>query len=255
MQVEFVGPPGAGKTTIVKGLREADCSGRLPLVSYDEYQSMNREFGEKSIMKLNRLARWTTLLRYGIRRARFSLAIAALCLMHGRPMIRRSRKAQKVLAHTLFAERLETRCPGRVVVHHDGFTQCLWSMLIDSGSLRGARLIRFVMQHYYERFRPLLVVLRADDELVTSRVFSRVSKGRFNRDSSALRRAEFGRWLDYHRQLLGFLPSALELLPFEADAPSEDLARRIVGELEKAWEHEADTLIEARAGGPWTQHV
>ncbi len=236
MFVEFVGSPGAGKTTIMKRLGELLQDTQLPLVSFDEYQRMNRKFGEKSIMKKWRFARWIALAPLCWRRPKLMAGVTLLALMHGRPMLRRVRKAQKVLAHVMFVERLQARYPEKIVAHHDGFTQCLWSMLIDSRALRGRRMIQSIMRDYYGEFQPLLVALEADDALVTSRVFARTSRGRFNENSSEVRRAEFGHWLEYHRELMSFLPRDLNIYRFDASAPSDTVARLVLDALAKAQE-------------------
>ncbi len=56
-------------------------------------------------------------------------------------------------------------CPDKVCVHHDGFTQCLWSTLIDSRALRGRGMIHSIMRDYYGRVRPRLILLEIDDEM------------------------------------------------------------------------------------------
>lgn len=247
MRVEFVGPPGAGKSTVAQHLSEVDFAAPLHLLSFDDYQSINLDYGEKSIMQMPRVARWAILARFALRRPKLTLAVAGLIFLHGRPLLRRGRKAQRVLAHFIFAERLEARFADWVVVHHDGFTQCLWSTVIDSGSLRGKGLIRFAMRQYYDRFRTRLIVFEASDELVAGRVFTRVSRGRFNRESSEVRKAEFGRWLGYHRELRDLLPEDLEKIPIDADSTPRDLALGIAVELEKFWEDEIGTTAEVNA--------
>ena len=65
------------------------------------------------------------------------------------------------------------------------------------------------MRDFYSSIPARILVLEVDDTTVAQRVFGRTSKGRFNKDSSPLRRAEFGRWLDYYRELVALLPENL----------------------------------------------
>lgn len=228
MIVEIVGPPGVGKTTIAAGLDELARSSALPLLSFADYQAMDREFGEAAIMKKQRVGRWATLAPLAWRRPRLFFPVVLLTLLHGRPLLRRGRKAQRLLAHTLFTERLQARCPGRIVVHHDGFTQCLWSTLIDSRSLRGKAMIASILRGYYERVQPKIILLEVGDERAASRVFGRTSKGRFNRDSPPRRRKEFERWLAYHRALVALLPASLAATRIDAAIPAPALAEAVL---------------------------
>jgi hypothetical protein len=209
MIVELVGPPGAGKTTLAEEFDRLGPRPDVPLLAFREYQAIDREMGETAIMKLGRMAYWRTIGPVCLRRPGLAFSLAVLILLHGRPFKHRGRKARRVLAHVLFTERLLEHFPDRVVIHHDGFTQCIWSMLIDSQRLRGRWLIRWIMRNFYGSVCARILVLAIDDTTVSKRVFARTSKGRFNRNSSPSRRAEFGRWLDYHRELVALLPENL----------------------------------------------
>ncbi len=231
MIVEIVGPPGVGKTTIAAQLDNLPRDQEVPLLSFAEYQLLDREIGEAAIMKKGRIERWLTLAPLCWRRPRLVGSMVMLTLMHGRPFLRRARKAQRLLAHTLFTERLQARFPEKVVVHHDGFMQCLWSTLIDSQSLRGRAMIRSIMRDYHQRVQPRLILLEIDDALAASRVFERTSKGRFNRDSSPKQRSEFGRWLGYHRELVSLLPAAFDVTRIAASAAPDMLAQQVFNAL------------------------
>jgi hypothetical protein len=153
--------------------------------------------------------------------------------LHGRPFRRRARKAERLIAHAFFTERLQARYPDQICIHHDGFIQCLWSTVIDSRKLRAQEMIRSVMQDYYARVRPKMILLEFDDALATSRVFGRTSTGRFNRDSSPKQKAEFERWLGAYRELVSLLPKDLDMTRINAEAPPEFVAEQVLGVLRK----------------------
>jgi thymidylate kinase len=229
MIVELVGPPGAGKTTLAETLDRLVPPRGVPFLTFEEYRSLDREMGEAAIMKLDRWPFWRAIGPVCWRRPRLAFSLAVLTLLHGPPFKRRARKARRVLAQILFTERLIERLPDQVVVYHDGFTQCIWSMLIDSPRLRGRRLIRQMMRDFYGSLPLRVLVLEVDDTTVAKRVFGRTSKGRFNKDSSPLRRAEFGRWLDYYRELVGLLPENLASSRIDASSDPDALAAAALG--------------------------
>jgi hypothetical protein len=224
MIVEFVGLPGAGKTTLAKEFDRLDPRPGAPFLAFEEYQALKIEMGEIAIMRLGRTAFWRAIGPVCLRRPGLAFSLAVLTVLHGRPFKRRARKARRVLAHVLFTERLVEHFPDRIVVHHDGFTQAIWSMVIDSRRLRGQRLIRLAMRNFYGSIPVRILILEIDDTTVVKRVFGRTSKGRFNTNSSPSRRAEFGRWLDYHRELVKLLAENLAVSRIDASCDPAALA-------------------------------
>ena len=240
MIVEIVGSPGLGKTTTAARLDDlvVEPDVDLPLLSFSDYRKLDREIGEAAIMRKWWFVRWWTLAPMCWRHPRLVLSVAMLTLLHGRPFGRRVRKAQRLIAHAFFTEKLLVSYPDRICIHHDGFMQCLWSMVIDSRNLRGHEMIRSVIHDYYARVRPKMILLQVDDALAKSRVFGRISTGRFNRDSSPKQRAEFERWLDYYRELVSLLPKDLDMTRIDADAPPPVVAEQVMSALRNRFNRE-----------------
>jgi len=224
MIVELVGLPGAGKTTLAEELDRLDPRPGAPFLAFEEYQALKIEMGEIAIMRLGRMAFWRAIGPVCLRRPGLAFSLAVLTVLHGPPFKRRARKARRVLAHVLFTERLLEHFPDRIVIHHDGFTQGIWGMVIDSRRLRGHRLIRWAMRNFYGSIPVRILILEIDDTTVVKRVFGRTSKGRVNTNSSPSRRAEFGRWLDYHRELVMLIPENLAVSRIDASCDPAALA-------------------------------
>lgn len=226
MIFELIGPPGAGKSTTAATMGPFFIAGDRRFMPHDEYAALDRWAGEAAIMKRSWLGRWWQLAPVIATHPRLSFDLLRLTGLHGKPFLRRLRKAQRALAHFHFAEQLDAAFPDRVIVLHDGFVQCLWSLVIESKSLRGLDLLERFIGEYYGTLDPVLVVLQIDDTSATQRVFDRVSTGRFNRESQPSARARFPEWLDYHRTIVGLLPKGLVVHAIDANASGEAVALR-----------------------------
>lgn len=229
--VELVGRPGSGKTSTARAalalLQERGLA-VVPFAELDAYQSTR---GERFLIRCNILLRAFHFARFYRRQLRFLLGVWWLTLRHGGLSPGHWRKARRPLASLLVACRLAADFPGRGILIHDGFVQKLWSTLIESRALRDRERIAALLASYYQLTGIRCIVLQAPAEVVTERIFSRDSKGRFNRHSPPRRRQEFARWLGYHDAITGSLPAAAVLGEIDAtlapDAVAEQVARLI----------------------------
>lgn len=226
MLVELIGPSGCGKSTVARLLDEPLAAAGVAFCSFDELERLDRELGERSLKRLG-LRRILVLAPLFWQQPRLYFGILAIAVAHGPPFFKRKRRARRLLGHLLFLTRLEQQAQGRVIVLHEGFFQRLWSLVIESRSLRATAVIRAVLAEYHARFRPIAINLVLADEIAAARVFTRQSRGRFNRDSSPKRRAEFARWLDYRSQMLDLLPPDAITASIEADDDPATVASRL----------------------------
>lgn len=227
MIVELIGPAGSGKTTAARHLDDL-LGPRLPaLLPSAELERLDREIGERHLERLPFGARLRALGPLVARHPGVALPVLALALLHGPPYKRRLRRAQRCLGHVLLMLRLRRQMPDAIVVVDDGFTQTLWTMLIDSRALRATWLIRTALAAYHRAVQQRAIRLRVDDDTATVRVFGRESSGRFNRDAPAGRRQAFGRWLAYHRRLVELLPAHVFAAVIDATGAERDVARAL----------------------------
>jgi len=119
------------------------------------------------------------------------------------------RKAFRCLANLAITERLLERHPDDLIVIDDGFTQTLWSLVVESRSLRGRGLIRIALADYQHAIGQRAIRLRVDHEEIEERVFARESGGRFNRDAGAPVRAAYRKWLGYFEEIAALAPPGM----------------------------------------------
>jgi len=225
--IELIGPAGCGKTTAARHLDRL-LRGHTPaLLGFEALERLDREIGERHLERLPFRKRMRLLLPLFLRHPRIAIPVMVLALVHGPPYKKRFRRAQRSLGHVLLMLRLRRLMPDMVVVADDGFTQTLWTMLVDSRALRGAWLIRLALASYHAVVEQRGLRFRIDDQTAAARVFGRESPGRFNRNAPDERRHAFGRWLAYHRRLVALLPEAVVAGTIDATGSEQDVARAL----------------------------
>lgn len=227
MFVELIGPPGCGKTTIARLLDEWFAGSALPYVRSTELASLDSDIGEHYLKRIGFFGQVFCLAPLLWHHPRIAVGVLFLAATHGPPYRTRFQRARRILGHFLLMLRLRRLADERVIVLDDGFVQRLWSLLVESKSLHGERLVRIVLDQYYATLAPLGVNLEIADDVTTARVFGRNSRGRFNRESGEERRQAFSRWLGYHRRLVTLLPSKAIQASIDASGEPGEVADRL----------------------------
>ncbi|MDH3663108.1 MAG: hypothetical protein OEU92_24315 [Alphaproteobacteria bacterium] len=235
MLIELIGPAGCGKTETARRAEAILREGGIEVLGFDRLEELESEIGTRSFRAYRRATRWRATVGLLMKCPDIILPILFLSWLYGPEestgtRARRERHAGRALGHVRMALALRRTAADRVVLMHEGFTQVLWTLLIDSPSLRAKGLIRFTLARYHQRFRQLGVRLVVDDDTVMQRVFARDDKGRFNRDSSDQQRRDFPRWLEDHRALVAMLPDGL----IEAEVDGSGSSERVAGDLAAA---------------------
>lgn len=257
MIFELIGPAGVGKTTIASAIDAHFAAAALKVTSFKEHEILEQTRGVKAIMRRNPLVRAAILAPLFWRQPRLAFGISYLGVLHGPPLRSRVRKGQRLLAHCVFALELVRRHPDHIILH-DGFTQTLWSFLIESRKLRGKRIIHVVLQRYFALVGQKAIRLDASDDEVVARVFARHSTSRFDRNTPTRRRNEFTRWLGYYRELIDLLPAELQVCAVDASlSPQQvtDAVAEIILKLSGRRPAASDQLDEFNSSGgkDWKQ--
>lgn len=237
MIVELIGPAGSGKTTT------ACLAGRMlqekgvDVLDVAELERLESEIGPRSIRKADFFAGTRLVVGMFCRCPDIAIPILLLSLIYGPEKStgsrrRRRRRARKALAHVRMALALRKTASNRLVLLDEGFTQLLWTLLIDGPGLRAAWLIRFVLRRYHAAIGQMGIRLVIDDATVTERVFARAWTGRFSKDSTGAQRRSFGRWLDFHRALVDLVPGTLTRTSMPMTGSQDDTAARLVAAVE-----------------------
>lgn len=244
MLVELIGPAGAGKTSTVKRAEALLTERGLDVLAFDELERLESEIGTRSFKGISGFKRRLIIGGLLMRRPDIVLPILMLSWLYGPEEStgsnkRRQQRTRRVLGHIRLMLSLragqQDRGAGQqdqVVLLHEGFTQVLWTLLIDSPALKATWLIRFVLARYHAAMGQRGVRIDVDDVTVMRRVFDRDDSGRFNRDSSERQRYDFPTWLGFHRSLVGLLPRRMEVVGIDGQSPSDFVAEELAAAVE-----------------------
>jgi len=226
MLVELIGPSGIGKTTVLRELAATPVGQRDDFLSYEDYVVQRR------IEAADKHGEEPSILPLFWRHPRFVGAVMALAFLHGPPVKRRLRKALRCLASLTIAQELLDRYPGRTIVIDNGFTQTLWSLVVESGALRGKKQIATALACYYELINQQGIRLLVDDEQVKARVFARESAGRFNRKAGEKERQAYGKWLAFFREIVAEAPAGMIVAEVDGQPAPSAVAAAIAETIE-----------------------
>lgn len=193
----------------------------------DELARLDTKFGDQYLEKIGLFGRLASLSSLLWHFPRIVLPVLAIAVLHGTPYRKRFRRARRLLGHFALLIQLRSIAESRIVVLDDGFLQRLWSLVIESSKLRGQGTIARLLAEYYTSIAPLAVELLISGDVTERRVFNRVSRGRFNRNSSAERRRRFPRWLEYHRELVTLLPPTAVQIKIDAETSPAEIANKV----------------------------
>jgi len=226
MLIELIGPSGIGKTTVLRELAATSVGQRADFLSYEDYVVQRRidtddKHGEEpSIL--------TLFWRY----SRFVRSVMTLAFLHGPPVKRRLRKALRCISSLGIAREMRARYPNKLIVIDNGFTQTLWSLVVESEALRGKKQIATAMTCYYELINQQGIRLLVDDEQVKARVFSRESAGRFNRNAGEVERQAYTKWLEFFREIVALAPAGMIVAEVDGQQAPADVAAAIAHTIE-----------------------
>jgi len=247
MLIELIGPAGVGKTSTAGRVETLLRERSIDVLGLDELQRLEHEIGIRSLKALRPSVRRRVMWGLGLRHPDILLPILLLFRIYGPEESsgrkkRRQRRAWRAIGHVRLALALrdkigrdkagQNRAAGRVVLLHEGFTQVLWTLVVDSPALKAKGLIRFVLARYHAAMQQRGLRLVVDDQTVIQRVFAREPEGRFNRESTAAQRQAFPRWLDYHRELVALLPRGLMTVDVDGSMASDQVAKDVAAAVE-----------------------
>ena len=237
MLIELIGPAGIGKTTTAQRAEAVLRAKGIDILGFDELERLESEIGTRSVRRYGRLEKAWFIISMLCRCPDITAPILLLPLIYGAEVStgsrrRRRRRAGRVLGHVRLALSLRHMPADRVALLDEGFTQVLWTLLIDSRSLRAPWLIRFVLRRYHAAVGQAGVRFEADHATIAARVFSREANSRFSRDSTEEQRQTFRRWLDFHRQLVELVPHALTRNEIAMDGSHDSTTAALVQAVE-----------------------
>ena len=154
MLVELIGPAGAGKTSTAKRAEALLRRRGIDVFGFERLERLESEIGTRSFKDVGGFKRRTIIGGLLLRRPDLLLPILLLSWLYGPEastgsIKRRRQRTRRVIGHVRLALSLRSMPHDRVVLLHEGFTQVLWTLLIDSPGLKATRLIRFVLARYH----------------------------------------------------------------------------------------------------------
>ena len=194
--LELMGPSGIGKTTIGRLAAGRAADG----VEFRLKPASDADARGDEVWRLSDLVR---AIWHDPRLARRALWVA---ICHGRPFLRRLRKAVRLMRYPLDLERWRRATAAHTLVLDEGFLQKLWALVVESERLRATATLEKLLADHYRRSGVRGVLLDAGETLVSERVFARTTRGRFSRDSGAALRDAYPRWVAQHGTLVALLP-------------------------------------------------
>jgi hypothetical protein len=212
-----MGPSGIGKTTIGRlaaARVPADAEFRLKLAS-----DADRRGDE--VWRLRDVVR---AMRRDPQLARRALWVA---LCHGPPVVRRLRKAVRLIQYPLELERWRAASTAHTLVIDEGFLQKLWALVVESRRLHARATLGNLLRSHYGRSGVHGVLLEAGDALVAERVFARTTRGRFSRDADPTLREAYVPWIGAHRTLVAMLPAGTVAATVDTRAGPESAAAEL----------------------------
>jgi hypothetical protein len=227
MLIELIGPSGIGKTAAIRSLAHTPIGRRSDFRLYDDYMDKRRSHEE------GRFGKKPGVLPLLWRHPRLVASIVWLTLLHGPPLRRRMRKGHRCLANFAITERQQRQHPDDLTVIDDGFTQTLWSLVVESEALRGHRSLRDAMAYYHRVVGHHAIRLLVDDEEIIERVFSRQSGGRFNRQAGPEIQDAYRRWLGIFKEIVALAPPGMVVAEVEARSDPDAVAAALAKVIER----------------------
>lgn len=229
MIVELVGPSGSGKTTAASRLSDGPCKNELNLVSPEELRCFENQSGwrklREDILKDRGLSKFRRLSAFYLKHPGIAWPLFALMVLQGRPY--RWRAASRALATFSLSVYLKGHKPNRTIILDEGFTQALWALLIGSQKLRGRWLIRRLITAHQRLINPINIVFAIEPGTARDRVFSRNSKGRFNKESDSELKKQFEFAFHHHCQIVAMMPPSVIDATLDATDTEADITKRL----------------------------
>ena len=229
MIVELIGPSGSGKTTAARRLNQDSSINELKLLSLKELRCLERQLGwrklREDVFKDRAFSKFRRLTALYLKYPGIACPLLALMLLQGRPY--RWRAASRAIATFSLSVYLKGHERDRTTILDEGFVQALWALLIGSRKLRGRWLIRRLILAHQRLVSPINIVFSIEPDTARDRVFSRDSKGRFNKESDDELKEQFEFAFDHHRQIVAMMPASAIDATLDGTDTEDDITKRI----------------------------